>query len=59
MIKFFRKIRENFLFTTLLTILALGPLQAQMITDRPDQTESAVTVGQGHLHIESGILWGG
>jgi hypothetical protein len=49
MIKFFGIIREILLFTTLLTNLALGPLQAQMVTDRPDQTDSTATVGQGHF----------
>ena len=31
---------------------------AQIITDRPDQTESSSTVGSGNLQIESGLLIG-
>ena len=29
---------------------------AQIVTDRPDQTEASSTVGLGNLQIESGIL---
>ncbi len=38
--------------------LLLNPLNAQIITDRPDQTESSSTVGKGNLQIESGFLIG-
>ncbi len=37
-------------------LFALGQLSAQMVTDRPDQTESSATVGNGNLQIESGIM---
>jgi len=37
------------MFSSLLSI-------AQIVTDRPDQTESSATVGLGNLQIESGIL---
>lgn len=33
-------------------------MNAQIVTDRPDQTESASSVGKGNLQIESGILLG-
>ena len=39
-------------------MLAFSQLHAQIITDRPDQTESSSTVGNGNLQIESGILIG-
>ncbi|MBT8260417.1 MAG: transporter [Bacteroidia bacterium] len=29
-----------------------------IITDRPDQTESSLTIGRGELQIETGILYG-
>ncbi len=45
-----------------LTIILLNFLiitcQAQIITDRPDQTESSSTIKSGNLQIESGILIG-
>lgn len=33
-------------------------LNAQIVTDRPDQTESSSSVGKGNLQIESGFLLG-
>lgn len=42
----------------ILSLLFFGHLEAQIITDRPDQTESSSTVGNGDLQIESGILVG-
>ena len=38
--------------------LSVAELKAQIVTDRPDQTESSSTVGGGNLQIESGILVG-
>ncbi len=35
-----------------------GQFSAQIITDRPDQTESSSTVGSGNLQIETGLLIG-
>ena len=37
-------------------LLSFAELKAQIITDRPDQTESSSTVGGGNLQIESGIV---
>jgi len=39
-------------------LMVLGELNAQIITDRPDQTESSSTVGNGNLQIETGLLIG-
>ncbi len=39
----------------LLGLLMFGQLKAQIITDRPDQTESSSTVGNGNLQIETGF----
>ena len=41
-----------------LCFFIFGNLTAQIITDRPDQTESSSTVGNGNLQIESGVLIG-
>jgi len=35
-----------------------GHVKAQIITDRPDQTESSSTVGHGSLQIEAGLVTG-
>jgi hypothetical protein len=40
----------------LLLFLFITELKAQIITDRPDQTESSSTVGGGNLQIESGMV---
>ena len=43
-------------------VLAPAPLRAQdtpaeeLVTDRPDQTESAVVVGPGQVQVETGVL---
>lgn len=39
-------------------VLSQGYLKAQLVTDRPDQTESSSTVGKSNLQIESGLLIG-
>lgn len=39
-------------------LLFFGQAKAQVITDRPDQTESSSTVGNGNLQIETGLLIG-
>jgi hypothetical protein len=36
-------------------VLSIGQLNAQIVTDRPDQTESSSTVGRGNLQIEAGF----
>lgn len=41
---------------TLTLVLICGEISAQMITDRPDQTESSRTVMKGALQVESGML---
>jgi len=48
-------LRKPILLTCLLFVLCYH-LDAQIITDRPDQTESSSTVGNGNLQIESGLL---
>jgi len=40
----------------IIIMMSIGQLSAQIITDRPDQTESAVTVGLKNLQIESGAV---
>ena len=50
-------IRNTVLFAILLTTLSCK-LNAQIVTDRPDQTESSSTVPKGSLQLESGILIG-
>lgn len=42
----------------IILVLSVAELKAQIVTDRPDQTESSSTVGGGNLQIESGILVG-
>ena len=46
----------------IIVILTIGifsnKLNAQIVTDRPDQTESSSTVPKGSLQLESGILIG-
>jgi hypothetical protein len=46
-----------FIFTSIL-VLSIGQIKAQIVTDRPDQTESSSTVGKGNLQIEAGLLIG-
>ena len=41
-----------------LSLFMLGHLKAQIVTDRPDQTESSSTVGRGSLQLETGLLIG-
>jgi len=36
--------------------MLFGEINGQIVTDRPDQTESSSTVGNGNLQVESGIL---
>jgi hypothetical protein len=44
-----------FIFTSIL-VLSIGQIKAQIVTDRPDQTEGSSTVGKGNLQIEAGLL---
>ncbi|MEN8227663.1 MAG: transporter [Bacteroidota bacterium] len=46
------------LVVTLMFALSIGQIEGQIVSDRPDQTESSSTVGYGKLQIESGILIG-
>ena len=41
-----------------LLFLFVGQIEAQIVTDRPDQTESSSTVGKRNLQIEAGLLIG-
>ena len=41
-----------------LLLLFTNLLNAQLVTDRPDQTESAATVNKGSLQLESGFMLG-
>ena len=53
-----QKMKSNFKFFLIIFFTPLfSPIFSQsIITDRPDQTESAVTVDPGILQIESGLL---
>ena len=42
--------------TVVICLLTFGQIQAQIITDRPDQTESSYSVGNGNLQLETGVL---
>ena len=53
-----KKIKMSAIKTTLITFIFLVTLNAfsqEIVTDRPDQTESSVTVTKGNFQIESGI----
>ena len=41
---------------TILSLIIFTQLNAQIVTDRPDQTESSSTVGLGNLQLETGLL---
>lgn len=49
---------KNILTALLASTFTAGSLQAQLVTDRPDQTESASVVPQKALQLETGILIG-
>ena len=44
------------ILVVIMMAIIFGYTNAQIVTDRPDQTESSSTVGAGDLQIESGIL---
>jgi len=44
------------LILILTLVIICGQVSAQIVTDRPDQTESSVTVPKGALQMESGML---
>jgi len=46
------------IFPTAILCLSIVPARAQLVADRPDQTESSRTVGRGYLQIESGFVLG-
>ena len=50
-------IRFVFIIALLFPFLATAQSSLELITDRPDFTESGVTVPSGHVQIESGILY--
>ena len=43
---------------TCILVLFIDQVNGQIVTDRPDQTESSSTVGNGNLQIEAGLLIG-
>jgi len=43
---------------TCILVLFIDQVRGQIVTDRPDQTESSSTVGNGNLQIEAGLLLG-
>ena len=43
---------------TCILVLFIDQVRGQIVTDRPDQTESSSTVGNGNLQIEAGLLIG-
>lgn len=47
---------KNIILISLITIIC-NTLNAQIITDRPDQTESSSTIAKGNLQIESGLAF--
>lgn len=49
---------RNTIFIIVLWVTVCGSIKAQIVTDRPDQTESSSTVPKGALQLESGILIG-
>jgi hypothetical protein len=52
-----KSIRLRILVTVILS-MSIAQVGAQLVTDRPDQTESSSTVGKGKLQIEAGLLIG-
>ena len=49
---------KRIFFAIVLGISIYSQINAQLVTDRPDQTESSSTVGKGNLQVESGFLIG-
>lgn len=49
--------KSKILLVVFLEIMLSGKAICQIVTDRPDQTESSYIVGRGNLQIESGILY--
>ena len=47
--------KTKLLFTLILISTSFSSLFSQLITDRPDQTESSLVLSQGHIQIETGI----
>lgn len=45
-------------YLTVVLVISSGNLWSQIVTDRPDQTESSSTVGKRNFQIESGFLLG-
>jgi hypothetical protein len=48
--------KKNTILVLCMALLASVNTNAQIVTDRPDQTESAATVQRGALQMESGIM---
>lgn len=51
-----KNMRKIILFTALIVAMTGTALNAQIVTDRPDQTESSSTVPGGALQLETGVL---
>ena len=50
--------RNNFLFFLFFLFIALfNKGYSQIITDRPDQTESSIPLSKGHIQVETGIAF--
>ncbi len=49
--------KRKLLLNIILGTVFFGTTRGQIVTDRPDQTESAMTVPRGALQIEGGLLW--
>jgi hypothetical protein len=47
---------SKIILTILMGFTISDPIISQIVTDRPDQTESSSAVGKGNLQLESGIL---
>ena len=52
-----KSIAKCLVFSLILS-LSMVQIKAQIVTDRPDQTESSSTVGKGNLQLEAGLLIG-
>ncbi len=48
--------RSLIILVALISTSLTSGIHAQIVTDRPDQTESSSAVGQGNFQIESGLL---
>lgn len=47
----------KYIYLVVTFVLSISAFSQEIVTDRPDQTESSITVGKKNLQIESGILY--